>query len=178
VVGVVRPVFYIVRVPHRHLPLLIVAAMLAATPAFAACTSPAAPEVNWRRCLLDGQELSGADLTRGHLRDASFTRARLGQAVMVGVDAANGRFLSADLTGADLTDATLRAADFTRATMRDAKLIGADLRRARLFRADLTGADLTGADLLGADFTGTILDGVRWTDGIRLCAVGSVGSCQ
>jgi len=177
-VGVVRSVFYIREVPHRHLPLLILAALLGATPAFAACTAPAAPEVNWRRCLLDGRDLTGVDLTRGHLRDASFQRARLGQAVMIGADATDARFLSADLTGADMTDANLRETDFTRATLREARLIRADLRRARLFRADLTGADLTGADLTGADFNGAILDGVRWTDGERICAAGSVGTCQ
>lgn len=170
--------FYIGGVHHRHLPLLILAAMLAATPAFAACTSPAAPAVNWRRCLLDGRDLSGVDLTRGHLRDASLQRARLALAVMVGVDATDARFLSADLTGADMTDANLRETDFTRATLREARLIRADLRRARFFRADLSGADMTGADLTGADFNGAILDGARWTDGERLCAAGSVGTCQ
>lgn len=154
------------------------AALLLVAPAMAACTSPPAPEVIWRRCLLEGRDLVGADLSRGHLRDSSLQRARLGQAVMVGVDATEARFVSADLTGADLSLAMLREADFTRATLRGARLLRADLRRARFFRADLTGADLTGADLSGADFSGAILDGARWTDGQRICGPGSIGTCQ
>jgi hypothetical protein len=177
-VGVVRPVFYIWQVRPRHLPILILAAMLVAVPAFAACTSPAAPEVVWRRCLLDGRDLAGVDLSRGQLRDSSLQRARLMRAKMVGVDAIEGRFLSADLSDADLTEATLRNADFTRAILRGAKLTRADMRGSRLFRADLTGADLTGADLNGADLSGALFDGALWTDGQRRCAAGSVGLCQ
>jgi uncharacterized protein YjbI with pentapeptide repeats len=171
-------VFYIRLVQPRHLPTLVLAALLLAVPAYAACTSPAAPEVVWRRCLLDGRDLTGVDLSRGLLRDSSLQRTRLMRARMVGVDAIEGRFVSADMTGADLTEATLRNADFTRAILRGANFSRADLRGARLFRADMTGADLTGADLTGADFSGAILDGARWTDGQRLCAAGSVGTCQ
>ncbi|WP_270937962.1 pentapeptide repeat-containing protein [Falsiroseomonas oryzae] len=162
----------------RHLPALVLLTILVAQPALAACTDPPAPEVVWRRCLLDGRDLSGADLSRAHLRDASFQRGRLGGTRLVGADATDARFVSADLTGADMTEATLREADFTRATLRGAKLMRTDMRRARLFRADLTGADLTGAELGGADLSGATLDGARWTDGQRVCAVGSVGTCQ
>ena len=160
-------------VPRHLLPIAVLLAVLQAAPALAACTDPAAPEVVWRRCLLDGNDLTGTDLSRGHLRDASLQRARLVGATMVGVDAFQARFVSADLSGADLTEATLREADFTRAQLRGATLVGADMRRARLFRADLTGADLG-----GADFSNAILDGARWTDGRRICAAGSVGNCQ
>ncbi|MFM2148110.1 MAG: hypothetical protein RLZZ187_416 [Pseudomonadota bacterium] len=165
-------------VPRHLLPIPVLLALLAATPAIATCTDPAAPEVAWRRCLLDERDLSGADLTRAHMRDSSFQRTRLVGAKLVGADAFSARFVSADLSGADLTEATLREADFTRTLLRGATLTRADLRRARFFRADLTGADLTGADLNGADFSGAILDGARWTDGQRICAAGSVGTCQ
>jgi len=144
----------------------------------AACTDPPAAEVVWRRCLLDGRDLSGAELTRAQLRDASFQRTILREARMAGADGTDARFVSADLSDAELTGATLREADFTRAVMRGARLARADLRRARMFRADLTGADLTGAELRGADFSGAVLDGARWTDGQRVCAAGSVGTCQ
>ncbi|PWS39277.1 pentapeptide repeat-containing protein [Falsiroseomonas bella] len=162
----------------RHLLPLVALALLAAPPALAACTDPAGPEVVWRRCLLDGRDLSGANLAGAVLRDTSLQRARLVGANLTGADAFNARFVSSDLTDVDMSGATLREVDFTRAVLRNAKLAGADLRRARLFRADLTGADLTGANLEGADLSHTVLAGVRWTDGQRVCAAGSVGACQ
>lgn len=186
-VGVVRPVFYIEGVPGRHhtpnrlalLPLLaLLGLMLGATPALAACTDPAGPGVDWRRCSLDGRDLSGADLSGMQLRDASLQRTQMVGSKLVGVEATYVRFVSSNLNDADLTGATLREADFTRATLRGAKLVRADLRRARLFGADLTDADLTGAMLGGTDFTNVILAGATWTDGTRICAAGSVGSCQ
>lgn len=163
---------------QRHLPTLAAIFLLAAGPAFAACTAPATPGVDWRRCLLDGREIAGADLTGAILRDASLGRARLAGTIFVRVDGPDARFVSSDLEGANFTDAILRSADFTRANLRGARLVRADLRRSRLFRADLTGADLTGADLGGADFSGAILEGARWTDGERVCGAGSVGTCQ
>lgn len=165
-------------VSRHHLPALALLAALVAQPAMAACTDPSGPGVVWRRCLLDGRDLSGADLTKAHLRDTSFQRARMAGAKLVEADAADARFVSADLAEADLSGATLRDTDFTRAVLRGARLVGADLRRSRLFRADLTRADLSGAELAGADLAGAVLDGVRWTDGKRVCAAGSVGTCQ
>jgi len=163
----------------RHLRLLpALLAGLLAQPALAACTDPPAPRVDWRRCLLDGRSLAGADLTRAVLRDASLQRVQLAGARLIEADGFSARFVSSDLAGADLTGAALREADFTRATLRGARLVGADLRRARLFRADLSQADLTGAQLAGADFADAVLDGARWTDGERICAAGSIGSCH
>jgi uncharacterized protein YjbI with pentapeptide repeats len=162
---------------HLRLALALLAALLA-QPALAACSDPPGQDVVWRRCLLDGRNLAGADLSRAVLRDTSLQRAQLSGARLVGIDGFSARFVSADLTEADLTDASLRDADLTRAVLRGARLKGADLRGARLFRADLSQADLTGAQLAGADFTNAVLDGARWTDGERVCAVGSVGSCH
>ena len=82
---------------------LLAGLVLFAGPAFAGCTDPPAPEVEWRRCLLDSSELAGADLSRAHLRDASFQRAVLTEAKLPGADAQNARFVSADLSGADLS---------------------------------------------------------------------------
>jgi len=166
-----------VRTPSS-LPFLVAGLVLLAGPALAGCTDPPAPGVEWRRCLLDSAELAGADLSRAHLRDASFQRAVMTGARLAEADAQNARFVSAAMAGADLTRAVLRSADFTRADLKGAKLVGADLRRATLFRADLTGADLTGADLSGANLSGALLGGARWTDGQRVCAAGSVGNCQ
>lgn len=180
-VGGVRAPFYIASVrtpnPVLSLPILLALMVLTAVPASAACASLAAPRVDWRRCLMDGRDFSGADLTGAVLRDASMSRAQLTEAKLAGADADSLRLGFADLSGADLTGARLRNADLTRATLRGATLRNADLRRARLFAADLSGADLTGALLEGADLLNATLDGARWTDGQRVCAAGSTGSC-
>lgn len=163
----------------HKLPVLATAlALLSAAPASAACTSPSAPEVDWRRCLLDRREFPGADLTGAVLRDASMQRTDLVGAKLVRVDGQDARFVSAALRDADMTGANFRAADFTRADLRGAVLREADLRQARFFRADLRGADLTGANLAGVDLNAALLGGVRWVDGQRVCAEGSVGVCQ
>jgi uncharacterized protein YjbI with pentapeptide repeats len=155
------------------LPLL-----LSAGPVAAACTDAAAPRVDWRRCLQDGQDFRGADLSGAVLRDASFSRARLPAVRLAGAEAPDARFTSADLTGADLSGAVLRGADFTRAVLREASLAGADLRQARFFRADLRGANLQGASLAGADLSGALLGGALWLDGQRRCAADSTGACE
>jgi len=158
--------------------LLLLGLLLLAGPAFAACADSPAPSVEWRRCLLDGVDLTGRDLTGATLRDTSFARGRFVEAKLAGVDASDARFGFADLSRADLTGATLRSTDLTRAVLAGATLKGADLRRATLFRADLRGADLTGAELAGANFSGAELGGARWLDGQKICAAGSIGSCQ
>lgn len=158
--------------------LLVLPLLLSAGPAAAACTDAAAPKVDWRRCLQDGQDFRAADLSGAVLRDASFSRAKLAGTKLVGAEGPDVRFTSADLTGADLSGAVLRGADFTRATLRDASLAGADLRQARFFRADLRGANLQGAELGAADLSGAMLGGALWVDGQRRCAAASVGACE
>src|SRR5918999_6540301 len=103
-------------------------------PALADCSDVPQPEVYWRRCLQDGQDLANVDLTGATLRDASFKRS--------------------DLSGAILADADARRAKFVSTTMRKTVL-----DRANLVRADLTSADLTGASLKNADLTSTKLYG-------------------
>ncbi|WP_291298229.1 pentapeptide repeat-containing protein [Elioraea sp.] len=166
--------------PAMHtLPVLVAAlVMLGAAPSFAACNSPAAPGADWRRCLLDRRDLTGADLTGAVLRDASLQRATLAGTKLVNVEGPDARFVSADLKKADLSGSNFRGADFTRADMREAVLKQTDLRGARFFGADLRGADLTGADLGGVDLNNARLGGARWVDGERVCAENSMGICQ
>ena len=148
-------------------------------PALAAqCSYPPRPGVDWRRCLLEQRDFTGAKLAGAVLRDASLTRGILAEADMARIDGRNARFVAGDLRGADLSGANLLSADFTNADLTGARLVGADLRRARFFHADLRGADLTRARLDGADLLNAVLDGARWTDGQRICAAGSVGACQ
>ena len=58
--------------------------------AFADCSDFAAPGVYWRRCLQDGQDLRGVDLSGANLADASFKRTDLSGADLVGRRRARG----------------------------------------------------------------------------------------
>ncbi len=180
-VGQAAAAFYIFRVPFPrsiHLPAALLAALILSPQAMAGCAEAAAPGVDWRRCLADGREMAGVNLTGAILRDASLSRGRLVGAVLRDIDGIDARFVSADLSGVDFTDARLRSADFTRANLTGAILVRADLRRTGFFRANLTGADLTGAVITGADLSNATLDGALWTDGLRRCAANSVGECR
>ena len=156
----------------------LLATLLPAGTARAACTDPPAPRVNWQRCILDGLELVGVDLSGARLRDGSFFRSDLSGSDLSGTNAFRAKFVNAKLRGTRLDGAKLSEADFTKADLRGASLKDADLRRARFFRADLRGADLTGARLRGADLTRADLSGATWIDGQRICAEGSQGRCN
>ena len=156
----------------------LLATLLSAGTALAACTDPPAPEVNWQRCILDGQELEGVDLSGARLRDGSFFRSELSGSDLSGANAFRAKFVNANLRETRLDGANLSEADFTKADLRGASFKGADLRGARFFRADLRGADLSGARLKGADLTRADLSGIIWIDGKRICAEGSHGRCN
>lgn len=147
-------------------------------PALADCSDVPAPEVYWRRCLQDGQDLRGVDLTRAVLRDASFKRADLSDAILIEADARRAKFVSATLKNTRLDRARLIRADLTKANLTGASLKDADLTNARLFRANLTKADLSGARLNDADLLNAILAGATWTDGKTICSEDSVGQCH
>lgn len=149
-----------------------------ASDALASCTDPPAPEVNWQRCIFDGQDLQDVDLTSARLRDASFFRADLSRSDMTGVSGFRAKFVNAVIREAKLDEAKLSEADFTKADLTGASMAGADLRRARFFDAVLRDTDLTGARLTGADMTRADLSGATWVDGKRVCAQGSLGRCN
>ena len=149
-----------------------------ATPAHAACSDVAAPEVYWRRCLHDGQVYDGVDLTGAVLRDASFKRADLSGSTLENVDARGAKFVSAVLQGTNLDGANLIRADLTNADLSGASLRAANLNNARLFHADFHGADLTGARLEDADMHRANFAGATWIDGKTVCAEGSIGQCN
>lgn len=94
--------------------------------------------------VLEGAELSWAELARQD---------------MEGVDLYWGRLLEANLEGANLRNADLRGADLTRANLRSANLEGADLGRDRVGGAtSLKGANLEGANLRQARLEGASYD--------------------
>jgi uncharacterized protein YjbI with pentapeptide repeats len=159
--------------------LLALGGLLATSePALADCADVAAPGVYWRRCVQDGQDLRGVDLTGATLRDASFKRTDLTEAVMVGADARRAKFISSTMHNARLDDANLVRADLTNADLSGASLVGADLTSARFYGADLSGADLTGAQLAGTDLLKAMLGGATWMDGTTICSEDSVGQCH
>ncbi|SMF71347.1 Pentapeptide repeat-containing protein [Azospirillum oryzae] len=155
-----------------------VLAVLSAAPALADCTEAAQPKVNWRRCSLEGQTLTGVDLSGAMLRDATFQRATLGEAKLTDADGYRAKFISATAPGAVFDKARLIEADFTRADLTGASFREADLRNAKMVGASLARADLTGARLSGTDLRHADLSGARWTDGTHICAESSVGQCN
>jgi uncharacterized protein YjbI with pentapeptide repeats len=158
--------------------LSLVAPLIGAAPALAACTDSASPKVEWRRCVLDGGDLAKANFPNSNLREASFAFANLAGADLSGAEAFHAKFLNGNLKGAHLDHAVLTEADFTRADLTGASLAQADLRRAHFFRAILRDADLSNAQMNGADLLNADLSGALWTDGKRRCAAGSIGQCN
>jgi Pentapeptide repeats (8 copies) len=147
-------------------------------PVLADCTDVPAPGVYWRRCLQDGQDLRGVDLTGATLRDASFKRADLSDAILNDIEGQRAKFVSSIMQKTRLDRANLVRADLTNADLTGASLVGADLTSARFFGADLSRADLTGASLAGTDLLKAILAGATWIDGKTICAEHSVGQCH
>lgn len=169
-------------IQRLHLPVAFlvfgVLVWLSPDPAWALCTDPPGPGVNWQRCNFDGSDLTAVDLSGARLRDASFFRSDLSGSNLTKADLSRAKFINAKLQSAMFTGAKLYQADLTKADLTGAALAGADMRLARLFRASLRGADLTGARLRGTDLTRADLSGATWTDGKRVCAEGSIGRCN
>lgn len=131
------------------------------------CRSPAAPNVNWSNCVLDGAHLEGLNLSGATLYSASLTATNLRKSKLRGSNLSYAALSIANLEGADLRGATLIGA----------KLRQAKLNNARLDNADLSYADLTGADLSGVSMHNTKLGNAIWTDG-RRCRPASLDGCQ
>jgi uncharacterized protein YjbI with pentapeptide repeats len=157
---------------------LACAIAVAAGPALADCSDVPQPEVYWRRCLQDGQDLSNVDLTGATLRDASFKRSDLSGASLVEVDARRAKFVSTVMRNAVLDGANLVRADLTSADLTGASLKNADLTSTKLYGANLSGADLTGARIKDTDLLKAVLDEAIWIDGTTICAKGSLGQCH
>ena len=111
--------------------------------------------------ILDGAELSFANMDAAKCSGASFRGTRLGRAnfesaiaqkAKFGVtDARYANFDGADLSNAEFVGALLRETTFVGANLRDAKFGGAFLRGAKFEGALLVGTDLTGANEIEAD---------------------------
>ena len=97
--------------------------------------------------LLNGAELTGADLDGLALAGADLSYARLEGASLRGADLGGAKLWAVRAHGADFSGAVLRDAQLGTADLSAANLQRADLRRARLGGCNLRQADLRGADL-------------------------------
>jgi uncharacterized protein YjbI with pentapeptide repeats len=135
---------------------------------------------------LDGASLVGADLrgvflhcadvgillltesrraaTCPSARGADFSKARLGESSLSGLDLGGAQLEEADLGGAKLAHANMAGANLYSARLERADLTGgiamqgANLATAALQGADLAGAKLQAADLTSASLQGAVLD--------------------
>lgn len=158
--------------------LLTLCCFLLAAPAWAACTDPAAPGVEWQRCYHDGRNLAGMNLSEAMIRDATFQRSDLSHVNLTSASGFRVKLISSTMIGAVLDKAVFGEADFTKADLTGASLKNADLRRARFYHTILRNADLTGARMNGADLMEADLSGATWIDGTRICAPKSIGQCN
>ena len=89
-----------------------------------------------------------------------------------------------DFTGGNFSGANFSAADIERVMFDFADLAGANFSGATLRDVDFGDANLQGANFSGASwvgdlvFTGADLSGATWFDGKKVCAQGSIGTCN
>ncbi len=124
----------------------------------AACLDAPAPNVDWSGC-----DKHGANLEKANLEGADLQGADL---------------RGANLRGVNLQHARLAGADFGSMRSNGEFLRGADLRDANLQWANIRDANLDQADILGANLQGTDLYRTTWTDGKKVCGIGSIGVCK
>lgn len=179
-----RTLYAFCSAPRRRQPgrpgltVLILIFLFCPAIAFAKCTDAPRPGVEWIRCFLNERSFTDIDITNGTVRDSSFSRATLDNAIFENVDARRAKFVSSSMRAINLRHANLRDADMTKAILDKADLSHADLRSVRFFQASLRHVNLTGARLDNADFYRTDLSGAIWVDGETVCAEGSLGICK
>ncbi len=159
--------------------ILLVAMCAAFDAAHAAdCSELPRPGIDWRSCDLSRSNFPGAQLIGANLRGAALSNADLSGADFSAIDGYRVRFVESVLIGASFEGAKLTDARFDRAELTGASFVGASARGVKFIFADLKGVDFTGATLRNADFTGADLTGAIWTDGMKICAEGSLGMCR
>jgi uncharacterized protein YjbI with pentapeptide repeats len=93
-------------------------------------------------------------------RGADFTRARMADARMSGIDLTGGKLEDVRLENADLSFALMSGADFANARLEGADMTGGvELLGASFLVASMQGTDLTGAKLSGANFSSAAMQG-------------------
>ena len=122
---------------------------------------------------LDGAKMNAAFMTRTQLQGASMIAAQLDSAQLV-----NANLSGSNLRQARLTKAMLNGTNFSNANLEGANFKNAQILDVNFSGARLAGANVTLAGIQGTDFTGADLSGATWTDGVKICATPSTGSCQ
>ena len=122
---------------------------------------------------LDGANMNAAFLIRTQVQGASMIAAQLDSAQLV-----NANLSKSNLRQATLTKAMLNGTNFSEANLEGANFKNAQILDVNFSNANLKGANFTLAGIQGADFTGADLSGATWTDGVKICATPSTGSCQ
>lgn len=117
----------------------------------------------WLQCADLTQLLLSEDRTAANCptaRRANFTRARLEEAHMIGIDLRSAKLEEARLESAELGYSLLTGANFSSAHLEKADLTGGvQAQNASFLIANLQGADFTGAQMQGADFSSANLQG-------------------
>jgi len=114
--------------------------------------------IDMSRTLLQGADLSDANLQIVSLRDADLSDAQLKSAKMREVDLSNANLRNADLLWAELKDVDLHGAN-----LEGANLQGTSLKRTFLANANLANANVRWAKLYGSTIDSlTDLTGVQW----------------
>jgi uncharacterized protein YjbI with pentapeptide repeats len=132
---------------------------------------------------LYGAIMNGLNLDGANMNAAFMSRTQVQGASMIAVQLDSAQLVNANLSGSNLSQATLTKAMLNGTNFSLANLEGANLKNAQILDVNFAGARLVGANftqalLQGADFTGADLSGATWTDGVKICATPSIGSCQ
>ena len=117
--------------------------------------------------LLNGADLSEADLSGSNLSEAYLFGSNLSEADFRGSNLSGAYLFGSNLSGADLSGSKLSGAylfgsNLSEANLREADLSDAELLGSDLIASDLSGANLIGSDLRGANFTGANLTGAKF----------------
>lgn len=104
--------------------------------------------------ILDGADLTYADLSGARIHDARFRGAKLRLAHFIDAKAKEAKFGFANLKDAMFDLADLQRAEFIGSILEDCSFKGANLENAILRRASLHRANLEGALLISSDFRG------------------------
>ena len=106
--------------------------------------------------ILVGVQLQRADLRVVQLQGADLSEAKMQEATLRGVQLQRATFWAAQMQGASLSGVQLQAA-----TLREVKMQGAILRGVKMQGADLSDSELQGATLQAVLLQGAILRGVK-----------------
>jgi uncharacterized protein YjbI with pentapeptide repeats len=128
--------------------------------------------------------IDGVPVTEGDLEDGLPDGAVL-EGDFSGWDFGGLHFKNVSLNGAKFDGAGFVGTKFSGSTLHHGSFVGADFTGASFMGADLSygnfsTATFTNASMPGGSFARhqAIFDGATWTDGVRICAVPSIGDCN